>query len=193
MFKKFFTLFIAMAIFTVQAHASAQDGLKKAFDEMNYALTVEWDQKDQSFYETELKKFTSVIRDLKKTGLSNEEMIEFAKSQVKDARVAKDLETAFSVITVNKMNSEEASKYMMDSMKRAYSDGASWSGGVTLYLVVGLLVLALAVAASPGTAYYGGGSRGCYDSCYYYDYQCGTDWFGWPVYCEGYTCDTVCY
>ncbi len=197
MFKKFITLMMVMAIFTVQAHATTQNGLKAAFDEMNYALTVEWDQKDQSFYENQLKSFTATVRELQKSGLTNAQMIEFAKTQVKDAKVAKDLETAFSMITINKMSSEEASRYMMESMKRSYSNGASWNGDVLVYLAVGLLIVALAVGLSSGNVssgggYYDGGYT-CYDDCYYYDYSCGYDWAGWPVYCEGYTCDEVCY
>jgi hypothetical protein len=197
-FSKFFTFLMVFAIFTVQASASTQNGLKAAFDEMNYSLTVEWDQEDRNFYEGQLKKFTSTVRELQKSGLTNAQMIEFAKTQVKDAKVAKDLETAFSMITINKMSSEEASKYMMDSMKRAYSNGASWNGEVLVYLAVGLLIVALAVglasgSSGGGSSNGGGGTVSCYDDCYYYDYQCGYDWLGWPVYCEGYTCDRVCY
>ena len=197
MFKKFITLMMVIAIFTVQAHATTQNGLKAAFDEMNYALTVEWDQQDKNFYEGQLKKFTATVRELQKAGLTNAQMIDFAKSQVKDAKVAKDLETAFSMITINKMSSEEASRYMMDSMKRAYSNGASWNGDVLVYLAVGLLIVALAVGLSGSGGSSSGSNTGgiytCYDNCYYYDYQCGYDYWGWPVYCESYTCDNICY
>lgn len=195
MFKKFITMMMVIAIFTVSAQATTQNGLKAAFDEMNYALTVEWDQQDKNFYEAQLKQFTATVRELQKAGLTNAQMISFAKSQVKDAKVAKDLETAFSMITINKMSSEEASKYMMDSMKRAYSNGASWNGDVLLYLAVGLLVVALAVGLSGSSSGGTGGSTGgyyCYDDCYYYDYRCGYDWYGWPVYCQAYTCDRIC-
>lgn len=197
MFKKFITMIMVVTIFTVQAHAAAQDGLKTAFDEMNYSLTVEWDQKDQAFYEAQMKTFNAKVRELQKQGLTNAQMVEFAKSQVKDQRVAKDLETAFSMITINKMNSEDASKFMLDSMKRSYSAGAAWNGDVIIYLAVGLLIVALAVGVATGNvAVRGGGSTGpgysCYDDCYYYDYNCGYDYWG-PIYCESYTCDTVCY
>ncbi len=195
MFKKFITLMMVVAIFTVQAHASTQNGLKAAFDEMNYSLTVEWDQKDKSFYDAQMKKFMGQVRELQKQGLTNAQMVEFAKSQIKDQKVAKDLETAFSMITINKMSSEEASQYMIESMKRAYSNGASWNGDVLIYLAVGLLIVALAVGLANGTAggsSNGGGGYSCYDDCYYYTYQCGYDYWG-PIYCEAYTCDTVCY
>ena len=205
MLKNLLTFFLVFAIFVVQANASTQNGLKAAFDEMNYSLTVEWDQEDSNFYEAQLKKFMATVRELQKQGLTKDQMIAFATSQVKDAKVAKDLETAFSLITINKMSSEEASLYMMDSMKRAYSKGASWEGDVFIYLAVGLLVVALAVGivaaagsggSSSGSTYTGSTGSGtltCYDDCYYYDYSCGTDYNGLPVYCEGYTCDQVCH
>lgn len=195
MFKKFITLMMVVAIFTVSAHANTQNGLKAAFDEMNYALTVEWDQKDQSFYEGQLKKFTATVRELQKQGLTNNQMIDFAKSQVKDDRVAKDLETAFTMITINKMSSEEASKYMMDSMKRSYSNGASWNGDVLVYLAVGLLIVALAVGlSSGGGSPSNGGGTTCYDDCYWYDVYCYDSWYGYSYYCgQDYTCDYVCY
>ena len=200
MLRKIISLFIVMTLFTVQAQASVHDGLKAAFDELNYALTVEWDQKDKAVYESEMKKFMATVRDLQKNGLSNDEMMAFAKSQVKDARVAKDLETAFTMITINKMNSEEASKFMMDTMKRSYSKGAAWSQDASAYLIVGIIIVAVAVAVAvggnvvvTGGGYYGGGYGGCYSDCYYYDYGCGYDWYGWPQYCTGYTCDEYCY
>ena len=196
-FKKMMTIFMVFAIFAVQAHASTHDGLKAAFDEMNFAVTVEWDQKDKNFYEAQLKKFTTTVRELQKKGLTNAEMIAFAKSHVKDAKVAKDLDTAFSMITINKMNSEEASKYVIDSMKSAYSSGASWTGSGVLYVAAALLLVALAVGVANGNVsgggYGNGGGGYCVEDCYYYEYQCGYDWFRFPAYCEDLTCDTVCY
>ena len=197
MFKRFFTMVMVLAIFTVQAHATTQNGLKAAFDEMNFSLSVDWDGKDQSFYEAQLKKITQNVRELQKQGLTNQQMIDFAKSEIKDARVARDLETAFSMITINKMSSEDASKYMLDSMKRAYSHGASWNGDALVYAAVGLLIVALAIGLSGGSSSgssNGGGGYSCtnYSDCYYYSYNCGYDFWG-PVYCQAYTCDSYCY
>lgn len=187
---------MVVALFTVQAHATTQNGLKAAFDEMNYALTVEWDQQDKSFYEAEVKKFTATVRELQKQGLTNQQMIDFAKSQVKDAKVAKDLETAFSMITINKMTSEEASQYMIDSMKRAYSSGASWGGEVLVYLAVGVLIVALAVGlsgSSSGSSSSGGDYPGyCYNDCYWITDWC-YDYYGSYPCGQTYVCDYICY
>lgn len=149
MFKKIIRLMLVVSIFTVQAHATTQNGLKAAYDEMNYALTVEWDQKDQSFYEAQLKKFSAVVRDLQKTGMTNAQMIDFAKSEIKDAKVAQDLDTAFSMITTSKMSNEEALEYIISSMKHSYSSGASWDGKFdVVYGSVVVIVIAIALLSS---------------------------------------------
>lgn len=193
MFKKLFSAMMIVSIFTVQAHAATNNGLKAAFDEMTYSIEQS-DPSDKAAVESNLKKFTAVVRDLQKQGLTNSQMIDFAKSEIKDQKVAQDLETAMNMIKINKMDSEDASKYMLDTLKGSLSKGASWNGEVFVYLAVGLLIVALAVGLSNGNVSSGnGGSVGsCYDDCYYYDYQCGYDYWG-PIYCESYTCDTVCY
>jgi len=91
MFKKLITLMMVLSIFTVQAHASTHDGLKAAFDELNYALTVEWDQKDKDFHASQMKKFTASLRDLQSKGLTNAQLVDFAKSQVRMLRLLKTL------------------------------------------------------------------------------------------------------
>lgn len=188
MFKKLISMMMVLSIFTVQAHASTQDGLKAAFDELNFALTVEWDQKDKSFHESQMKKFAETVRELQEKGLTNAQMIEFAKSQVKDKKLAKDLETAFNMIQINKMSSAEANKYILETVKNSYSTGASWSGEVFVYIAVGVLVVALAVAiANADTVVVGGGG-----SCYWEDiYVC--DSYCYDDYWYGYTCYDDCY
>lgn len=188
MFKKFLVSFVAFALLTVNVHASTKDGLKTAFDELNYSLTVEWDQKDKAFYAEHMKKFTTTLRELQANGLSNEELVAFVKSEVKNEKVAKDLETTFNLISINKMNSQDASKYMVESMKRSYSSGANYRGDVAVILgAVGILFIAAAiiVAAAAGTPSSGGGysctQQYVCDTTCYYDYY------------YGYTCYDDCY
>jgi uncharacterized protein YoaH (UPF0181 family) len=184
-FKKFITMMMVVSFFTVNAQAVTQNGLKAAFDELNYALTVEWDQKDQDFYTEQMKQFSAQIRELQAKGMTNAQLIAFVKSEVKDAKVARDLETAFNMISINKMNSEEASKYMVETMKKSYSAGASWNGEAIVYLAVGVLFVAAAIAIANGNysssgTYYCTDYYVCRDYCYY-DYY-------W-----GYTCYQDCY
>lgn len=186
MFKKLISLFLVVSVFTVSAHAASNAGLKAAFDELNYSLTVEWDQKDKAFQQEQMKKFTSSLRDLQAKGLTNSQLVDFVKSEVKNERVGKDLETAFNMISINKMSAAEANKYVVETMKKSYSNGASWNGEVFIYIAAALLIVAVAIAiANADTVVVGGG-------CYYQDYYvCDTYCYddGW----YGYTCYDDCY
>jgi len=187
-FKKLIALMLVVSVFTVSAHASSQAGLKAAFDELNYALTVEWDQQDKDFQQEQMKKFSNTLRDLQAKGLTNSQLIDFVKSEVKNERAAKDLETAFNMISINKMTSAEANKYVLDTMKKAYSSGASWNGEVFVYLAVGLLIVAVAIAIANADTVVVGGGGGCYYQDYYIcDSYCYYDYWGY------YTCYDDCY
>lgn len=187
MFKKLVTLMLALA-FATTSFAGPNSGLKAAFDELNYSLSVEWDQKDKAFYDAKMKQFTATLNDLKANGLSNAELIAFVKSEVKDAKVAKDMETAFTMISINKMSASEAANYMSETMKRSYSAGASWNGDAVLYIGLGVLLVAVGISVAMG-GYTGGGSGGgsyCRD-VYVCDTRCYNDYY-W-----GYTCVDDCY
>lgn len=195
MFKKLIALMLIVSVFTVSAHAATNSGLKAAFDELNYSLTVEWDQKDKVFQQEQMKKFTSTLRDLQAKGLTNSQLVDFVKNEVKNERVAKDLETAFNMISINKMGASEANKYIVDTMKKSYSTGASWNGEVLIYVAAALLIVAVAIAiANADTVYVGGGSSCYYDDVYVCDTYCYDDWYGYTCYDDCYwTSQYSCY
>lgn len=186
MFKKFITSMMVVAMFSVQAQAATNGGLKAAFDELSYSLTVEGNQLSKENYTAEMEKFSAKIRQLQAEGLTNADLVSFVKSEVKDQKVAKDLETAFSMISINNMSSQDAANYMTETMKRSYSAGASWNGEAFLYIGLGLLVVAAAVSLA--AAGYTGGGRSCHDSgLYVCDTTCYSDYY------YGYTCYDDCY
>ena len=151
MFKKFFLLMIAFTLLSVQANAATHNSLKAAFDDLNYSLSVDWDQKDQAFYDAQMNNFAANVKQLQAEGLSNQELIEFALSQVKDQKLATDLRTAFSMVAINNMDSVQAHKYVTDVMSKSYSTGASWAGEAVLG-VVGLVILVALGAIVIGSA-----------------------------------------
>lgn len=165
---------MVFSVFTANVHANT--GLKSAFEELNYALTVELDPKApnaKDVYVAELTKFNAKLRELQSKGLTNSQLLDFVRSEVKNEKVARDLDTAFSMISINKMTASEASNYMVETMKKSYNVGASWNGDAVLYIGLGVLLIAVGVAAALG----GGGSSG-----------------GGGGYCSEYrVCDTTCY
>lgn len=188
MFKRFATLVMAFAFMSTSVFANTNSGLKAAFDELDYALTVEWNQKDKSFYDAQMKKFNDTLRQLQANGLTNQDLIAFVKAEVKDAKVAKDMETAFTMIQIQKMSASDAANYMTETMKRSYSAGASWNGDAVMYIGLGVLLVAVGVAVALGGAGGGGGGGGYYcEDVYVCDTRCYDDWY-W-----GYSCYDDCY
>ncbi len=172
MFKKLFAFSMIFCLLVVQANATTHNGLKAAFDDLNYALTVDWDQTDRAFYGAQMEKFSSQIKSLQEQGLSNQELMNFALSQVKDEKAAKDLQTAFTMITINKMSPKEAQRYVTDVMNKSYSRGASWGGEVIVGAVVLVLIIAV-VAIVAGKARVNE-NEGCYEVYTCEDYCTGS-------------------
>lgn len=188
MFKRFFVGFLAFAFISVQANAATNNSLKAAFDQLNYSLSVEWDQKDRAFYDAKMKEFTAQVAELQAQGLTNAELSEFALTQVKDKTLAAELNTAFTMIQINKMNQSEARKLVLDTVSKSYNQGASWSSDA--FLIGGLVVLVLAVAlAAAGGSVRGGGGAGCYEDYVCYDYY---DSWGYYWYSDCFY-ETYCY
>lgn len=176
MLKKLIALPMILALFIVESHAVTQNGLKAAFDNLNYALTVEWNQTDKDFYSAQMDKFSSELTKLQDAGMTNQELVNFAVSQMKDQGVAKDVETALNMVQINKMSKSEAQRYVTDVMNKSYNQGASWNGGVGGAILLILIIAVAAVVA--GKARVG---EGCYEV-----YTCND-------YCTGNLCYEDCY
>ena len=74
--------------------------LKTAFDQLNFSLQVEWDQKDKKFYNSKVKEFHDQISNLQKQGLKNTEILEFIKRNIKDQNIASDIDELYETIKV---------------------------------------------------------------------------------------------
>lgn len=143
MMKKIISFFLLSVCFSMQVTAGTNNGLKDAFDELNYSLTVEWDQKDQAVFNTQSEKFTTELIKLQEAGLSNKDMMEFAITQIKDKALAKEIETTFSLVSINAMSPDEAQEHIKKAINKSYGQGASWSG----VAVAGAIVFIIAIAA----------------------------------------------
>lgn len=197
MFKKLAATLMAVCLFNVQATLPVDQAkmLSQAFDNLNYSLSVDWDQQDRSFYDAQVKDFEKTIEGLQEAGMSNEDLINFAKAQLVDKKLEKDMDQLFAVVEANKLTKAEARAYILETLSKKYSTGASWIGGRNAFaanLVLILLIAAVIVAAGSGTSsggtYYDDGYT-CYDDYVCYDYY---DSWGDYYYTDCYW-DTYCY
>ena len=172
--KKINTLFaiLMMAVVpTVQAHAETLS-VESAINELNFALTVQWDQKDAGFKSAAINKFMGEVADLQKQGVSKEEIVKALKSKMPDAQMAKDIDTLANVAKAKNLSPAETDKLVMNYMSKTQTSGASYSSTawvITSVATIALIVLIIVlIANSQPTVVY---SSNCgYD--YYGNYYC---------------------
>lgn len=146
MFKKLTALFLLTAftqVYAVTPIARANE-LDKSFDELNYRLNVEWDQKDTKVFDQAVKTFEKEISSLQAQGVSNKELVEHALDKIKDKQVQKDMAELQKIIKDNQMTDAEARAFVVQKLSSTYSHGASWSGsrmGVHTALIIGAIIL----------------------------------------------------
>ncbi|MGE3609422.1 MAG: hypothetical protein AB7I27_07530 [Bacteriovoracaceae bacterium] len=192
MIRKILFAVLSFSILISSVQAAALDGLKKAYDDLTYALEVEWDQKDQNFKREQLEKFNASIAELQKQGLTNSELMDFTLAQVKDESIKKDIQTTLSLVSINQMSQLEARNLIKQTLDKSRSQGASWSGkGEDILLgIVIIALIALALSSDGGSSTprpTGAQPDGSY--CGYSDY-CSwqyDDFFGG----DRYTCDSI--
>jgi hypothetical protein len=136
MLKQILGLFLTLAIFSTSAFAAGGNGLKAAVDELNYALTVEWDQKDPAFYQASIDQFLQ-------HGFDSAAMVDFLKSRL-DGKTLRDLEQTLAQVDIKHMSVLELQQRLVSS-QALYARGASWEGDYVVSLALGLLALAVLV------------------------------------------------
>lgn len=122
MIKILLSLVLAVSIFSGNVSAST---IQQSIDELNYELTVEWDQKDQAFLANSISNFKAKLA---LQGISNEELVKY-------------------VAKTNNITEEELIEALRANA--VYMQGASWNGviyvlggiglGVTLFFTIVIL------------------------------------------------------
>lgn len=111
-------------------------------------MTVEWDQKDEVFYNEQLKKFSDGVEELKAQGLSSDDMMKFAIDQMTDKKVASDLTKTYAMMKANKNSASEGLMRMEILTQNGYAQGAHYIGTVKIVaLYTGYVVLLSAITA----------------------------------------------
>lgn len=190
--KKSLALFVLMLSFQSMATAPVNhlNELRAAFDRLNFSIQVEWDQKDKMFYNAKVSEFKKTVQALQEKGLTNAELIEFIKRNVKDKNIAGDVDKLFETMKSSSMSQAEARKFIIDYVGKNYSEGASWAGSTSAaILLVGLLIALAVVATAGSTVYYYDDPYNNYYTCWeeyecydyydsYYDYwYTDCDWY----------------
>lgn len=125
----------------VMASTGTVRELEKQMDEYQYALSVEWDQEDQAFYEAQTKAFFDKMGKLiQEDGLTQEEILRMVEAKAKNKEAIEALKLKISVLSKG-ASAEELAQIVKDSAKDLYAKGASWNGEVVFSVVIGIVLV----------------------------------------------------
>lgn len=128
---------------TMNVFASSVSELERSMDEYQFALTVEWDQKDQKFYQEQTEAFMKKMEVLvKEKGLTKEELLKIAEKKTEDKAQIEAIKAKIALMGANASSAEMASLIKQISQDM-YKKGASWNGAITESVLIGLVVVAI--------------------------------------------------
>jgi hypothetical protein len=135
--------FILLMCFSLNilADSNVMPELEKAFDDYQYAITVDWDQKDQNVYEQKTQEFYQTLAKLTtQKGLTSAAVLELAQKKLGNQKEFEAMKLRMSILTNKASSPEELAQILSDNAKDFYKQGASWSSEVYIELGVGLIV-----------------------------------------------------
>jgi hypothetical protein len=122
------------------ASASTAD-LSSVFNEYEYALTVEWDQKDKAMEQKITSEFFSKVDGLfKAKGLTAEAVEAFLVERIHDKSKLASIKAQVNLLSFKAESTSELAQLLSQNASSMRLEGANWNGS-TLTLQIGALVL----------------------------------------------------
>jgi hypothetical protein len=139
---RFVSLLVAFCFsLNVMASTGTVQELERSMDDFHYALSVEWDQKDQAFYEAQTKIFFEKMNDLiVNGGLTQDEILKLVESKSKNKAAIEALKLKLSLLPKN-LSTTELADIVKQNAKDFYAEGASWNGYVVYSVVLGVVII----------------------------------------------------
>lgn len=134
--------------FNVMAASGTVQELERAVDEYQYALTVEWDQKDSTFMTAKSETFFAKISDLMDQGLTKNEVMNLVAKKTKNPKDLEALKLKMELLATGANTSDELARAISQDSKNLYATGASWEGKYTAISVGFVVILGAALAYS---------------------------------------------
>ena len=148
----FVSLLMIFAFPMGQAHAS-QLSVGDAMSELQYNLTVQWDQKDEVAKAQYYKDFEQKIETLRKQGLTDEALLEAVAAETGNPQSAKDLKTLASYAKDHALSPDQINDLVSKYAVQSEHTGAHWKGkggygeggGGGVFIAIGIIVVIIVV------------------------------------------------
>jgi hypothetical protein len=132
--------------FNVMASTGTIQQLESSLNDYQYSLSVEWDQKDQAFYDAKTAEFFAKLDKLiKEDGLTKEEILAFAALKLNNKPLVDAIKLKMSLF--KNTSAEDLASMISESSKDMYAKGASWNGEI-IFPAIGVLIAVAIVGYS---------------------------------------------
>lgn len=138
---------IVLLCFSLNSFASTGtvQELERQLDEYEFALTVEWDQKDQKFYKEQTDLLFEKMSGLVTQGMTKDEVEAVLEKKITNKKALEALKLKLALARPG--STEELVNVLKESRKDLYAQGASWSpnkeeiaGIILVVAIVGYLI-----------------------------------------------------
>lgn len=139
---KIFTIILCLLL-SFNALAGSLIEIEKGLDDYHYAITVEWDQKDQKFYDEKTQVFFDVIQTSLSAGVTKEDILSLVEKKSTNHANFQALKLKMSLLSPQATSSNELAELLKNSSTDFYRRGVSWDGDVMAYVGLGIVFAAL--------------------------------------------------
>lgn len=117
-------------------------GIREAISELNYALTVEWDQKDASIRQQQIDRFHSRIAELELKGISRSTILKEAIQGLPKSKARTDMLSFLDQVDTDVFGPQDFQKVLSEIAEKSKTSGASWNGSIDIATLAPVLVIA---------------------------------------------------
>lgn len=124
----------------VMASTGTVQDLERSFDLYTYALTVEWDQKDEAFLEKTNQEFSLKLEELVEAGLTKQNLITFIEKKMSNKRQIQVLKDVIASHP-NILTASDLAQVLNENAESFYTRGANWNSQILQGAVIGILAI----------------------------------------------------
>lgn len=136
--KKLFSLVLMIALMSNSfATITYQTQLNKTFDKFTYELSQVGADKTKTA--EIIKGLENELKNLMAEGLTKEDLVAFAKGEVKNDAIAKEIDTILALNSLEALNEKQVMDLVVKSLKDGEATGSNYTGAI-MWQAAGILV-----------------------------------------------------
>lgn len=124
------------------ASTGAVQELESSLDEYQFAMTVEWDQKDEAFKNAQIDQLSAKVASLFKSGLSVQDVNFLVSKRFQNSKAAEAVKLKLALLG-DQVTPANVAQVLKENSFGLYQQGASWNGETQMFISIGVAIVAI--------------------------------------------------